>query len=54
MTQAELAAELGIQPNTVSRYETGDLRIPKTVELAMEALERRLADKEKQTAESEK
>lgn len=43
-TQAELATELGIQANTVSRYETGDLNVPKTVELAMEALEKRQAE----------
>jgi transcriptional regulator with XRE-family HTH domain len=41
LTQAQLASELGIQSNTVSRYENGDMRIPKTVELAMELLERR-------------
>jgi transcriptional regulator with XRE-family HTH domain len=41
MTQAEIATELGLQPNTVSRYETGDLKIPKTVELALETIERK-------------
>lgn len=44
MTQAELANELDIQANTVSRYETEDLKIPRTVELALEALERRQQD----------
>jgi predicted transcriptional regulator len=38
LTQAALAAELGLRPDTVSRYETGTLAIPKTVELAVEAL----------------
>ena len=52
MTQAELASELGIQPNTVSRYETGDLKIPRTVELAMKMLERQLQEKE-QAAKNE-
>lgn len=47
LTQAEIASELGIQPNTVSRYETGDLKVPKTVELAIEALERRKSDEQR-------
>ena len=38
LTQAELAEKLGLNPNTVSRYENGDLKIPKTVELAIEHL----------------
>jgi putative transcriptional regulator len=46
MTQAQLAEALGVQSNTVSRYETGDLKIPKTVELAMEALEKRQQEAE--------
>lgn len=41
MTQSELADELEMNPNTISRYENEDLPIPKTVELALEALERR-------------
>jgi transcriptional regulator with XRE-family HTH domain len=48
MTQAQIAVELGLQSNTVSRYETGDLNIPKTVELAIETLERRYNEKEEQ------
>lgn len=39
LTQSQLAEQLGLQGNTISRYETGDLPIPKTVELAIEALE---------------
>ena len=50
LTQAQIAEELGIAANTVSRYETSDLPIPKTVELAMEALEKRA----KEAVESEK
>lgn len=34
-TQAELGEKLDISANTVSRYETEDLKIPKVVELAM-------------------
>lgn len=41
LTQAELGKELDISSNTISRYETEDLLIPKTVELALEALEAR-------------
>lgn len=41
LTQAQLAKELDINHNTVSRYESGDLTIPRTVELALEALEAR-------------
>ncbi|HEY0768853.1 MAG TPA: helix-turn-helix domain-containing protein [Sphingobacteriaceae bacterium] len=39
LKQAELAERLGLNANTVSRYENEDLPIPKTVELAMDALE---------------
>lgn len=46
MTQAEIAKELDVSGNTISRYETGDLPVPKTVELAVEALERRRKDQE--------
>ncbi len=37
-TQAELGEKLNISANTVSRYETEDLKIPKVVELAMKQL----------------
>lgn len=47
MTQAELASELDLNPNTVSRYENEDLPISKTVELAMETLECRQKESEK-------
>jgi transcriptional regulator with XRE-family HTH domain len=46
VTQTELAEMLDVQPNTVSRYETGTLAISKVVELALEAIEYRMAEKE--------
>jgi transcriptional regulator with XRE-family HTH domain len=49
MTQAEIATELGLQPNTISRYETGDLKIPKTVELALETIERKFNEQVEKT-----
>ena len=47
LTQAELADMLEIKSNTVSRYETGLLEIPKAIELAMETIERRINESEK-------
>lgn len=41
LTQAELAEILDVKPNTVARWERGLLSVPRTVELAMEAVERR-------------
>lgn len=41
LTQAELAEILGVKPNTVARWERGILSVPKTVELAMETVERK-------------
>jgi transcriptional regulator with XRE-family HTH domain len=39
LTQAELAAKLGMARNTITRYERGLLpRIPKYVELALKGL----------------
>ena len=38
MTQEQLADALGLNPNTISRYETGALQIPKAIELAIETL----------------
>jgi len=49
--QAELAALLDIKPNTVSRYETGVLAVPKVVELALEGIERKQSQGE--TVETE-
>ena len=42
LTQAQLAKILGVQPNTVARWENGVLDIPKVVVLALETVERSL------------
>lgn len=39
MSQADIAKELGLNPNAISRYETFDLPVPKIIELSMEALD---------------
>ena len=41
LTQKEFAETIGIAPNTVSRYETGLMEIPKLMEFVLEALEAR-------------
>ncbi len=41
LTQAQLATILDVKPNTVARWERGLLSVPRTVELAMETIERR-------------
>lgn len=40
LTQAQLAEILEVKPNTVARWERGLLSVPRTVELAMETVER--------------
>jgi transcriptional regulator with XRE-family HTH domain len=40
LTQAQLAEILDVKPNTVARWERGLLTVPRTVELAMETVER--------------
>ena len=40
LTQAQLAELLDVKPNTVTRWENGVLVVPRTVELAMETVER--------------
>jgi len=40
LTQVQLAEILGVKPNTVARWERGLLAVPRTVELAMETVER--------------
>jgi transcriptional regulator with XRE-family HTH domain len=40
LTQAQLAEILAVKPNTVARWERGLLSVPRTVELAMETIER--------------
>ena len=34
-SQAKLAKEMGLYIRTISRYETGELKIPKVTELAL-------------------
>lgn len=41
LTQAQMAAELGLTQSSVSRFETGDLTIDTRTRLAVEALEAR-------------
>ncbi|MGC2239095.1 MAG: helix-turn-helix domain-containing protein [Pyrinomonadaceae bacterium] len=45
MTQVKLAEILDVKPNTVARWENGVLQVPKTVELAMETVERKFKTK---------
>jgi transcriptional regulator with XRE-family HTH domain len=40
LTQAQLAEILDVKPNTVARWERGLLVVPRTVELAMETVDR--------------
>lgn len=40
LTQVQLAEILAVKPNTVARWERGLLAVPRTVELAMETVER--------------
>jgi transcriptional regulator with XRE-family HTH domain len=40
LTQAQLAEILEVKPNTVARWEQGVLQVPRTVELAMETVEK--------------
>jgi transcriptional regulator with XRE-family HTH domain len=40
LTQAQLAEILDVKPNTVARWERGLLAVPRTVEFAMETVER--------------
>jgi transcriptional regulator with XRE-family HTH domain len=47
-TQAQLASELGVQPNTISRYETEDLKIPKAVELALKTIEQQVRQRDEE------
>jgi transcriptional regulator with XRE-family HTH domain len=42
LSQTELARILEVKPNTVSRWEANRLPISKTVELALEAVKRRM------------
>ena len=40
LTQTELAEVLGVKMNTVYRWESGILSVPKSIELAMETVVR--------------
>jgi transcriptional regulator with XRE-family HTH domain len=44
-TQTSLAEAIGISANTISRYETGSMTIPKSMDLLLEALEKRQIEK---------
>lgn len=46
LTQTELADILGVKMNTVYRWESGILSVPKSIELAMETVERNSKVKE--------
>ncbi len=41
LTQTELAEILGVKMNTVYRWESAILIVPKSIELAMETVERK-------------
>jgi len=47
LTQTELADILGVKMNTVYRWESGILTVPKSIELAMETVERKFGKKTK-------
>ncbi len=47
LTQTELADILGVKMNTVYRWESGILSVPKSIELAMETVERKFTKKQK-------
>ncbi len=54
LTQAQLASELGVQPNTISRYENEDLKIPKAVELALKTIEQQVRQRDEEFNEEER
>jgi len=47
LTQTELADILGVKMNTVYRWESGILSVPKSIKLAMETVERNSNKKSK-------
>lgn len=52
MTQTEFADATGLTATTISRYETGLVKIPKSMELILEALEARQIRKLQKQAQS--
>lgn len=50
LTQAEFADMIGVTSTTISRYETGLMKIPKYMDFVLEALEARLVKKLQQPA----
>ena len=51
LSQDQLAKELKVARNTVSRWELEERKIPEFLELALETIARRIKDGEKDTAE---
>jgi len=54
LTQTSFAETIGISANTVSRYETGAMVIPKNMDLILEALEKRHIEDLKQPISANK
>ncbi len=54
LTQISFAETIGISANTVSRYETGSMVIPKNMDLILEALEKRQIENLKQPISNSK
>ncbi len=54
LTQTSFAETIGISANTVSRYETGAMVIPKNMDLILEALEKRHIEDLKQPISAKK
>ncbi len=51
LTQTEFAEIIGVTSTTISRYETGLMKIPKYMDFVLEALEMRLIKKLQQPSE---
>ena len=50
LSQDQLAKELKVARNTVSRWELEERKIPEFLELALQTIERRISDSEKAVA----
>lgn len=44
LTQSDLAKKLKVAPNTVSRWELGERKIPEFLELALKTIEREMKE----------